>query len=482
MFKQKSSIQMDHAVEWRALQIFNSYRLCLALLLIVLHYFTIGYIVLGQADPFLYQAAVSTYLFFALLAITATHFRWMHFKQLVFSQLFVDSVILILLQHASGGVSSGLSILLNITIVASSMLTTTRSTLLLASIVWFALFAEHMVFGVRNVQWSGGVFQVGLLGASFFATALLGHIFSKRARFTEALAEERGSKLASMEQLNAYILQRMNSAIVVIDENKRMRLMNDAANELLKTNDAQNQITEELSKTHKPPFSRTVSINNADYSMRIRYLGEPPITLVYLDDVKQHAHEVQQMKLASLGRFTASIAHELRNPLGAVGHAAQLLEESEHLNVDDRRLVDIIGAHTDRMNSVIKNILQLSRREQTNPSEINLRCCLDGLIKDFSAHEHNNLDIKTEIKCDDIKVWMDASQLNQVMTNLCENGTRHSHANGGISKLLVRAGLHEEAAPYVEIVDYGQGVAVEHEQHIFEPFFTTNQFGTGLGL
>ncbi len=223
-------------------------------------------------------------------------------------------------------------------------------------------------------------------------------------------------------------------------------------------------------------------MNNEEYSMRIRYLCEPPITMIHLDDVNQHAQEVQHMKLASLGRFTASIAHELRNPLGAVGHAAQLLEESEQLNVDDRRLVDIITAHTDRMNSVIKNILQLSRREQTNPSEINLSFWLNDFIKEFSSHEINSLDIKTEIKCDDIKVWMDASQLNQVMTNLCVNGSRHSLANSGIAKLLVKAGMQEANQPYVEIVDYGQGVTKEYEQQIFEPFFTTEHQGTGLGL
>ena len=194
--------------------------------------------------------------------------------------------------------------------------------------------------------------------------------------------------------------------------------------------------------------------------------------------------QTQQIKLASLGRLTASIAHEIRNPLGAIGHAAQLLEESEALTAADLRLTSIISEHTRRVNTVVENVLQLSRPGTSLPQHIRLHPWLDDFVDEFT---HSGLchrgQISYRVEPEDLEVYMDPNLLHQVVWNLCQNAA--SHGDVGVEPVFIRLlGGHSEASriPYLDIIDTGPGVAAEIADQIFEPFFTTGGSGTGLGL
>jgi two-component system sensor histidine kinase PilS (NtrC family) len=206
-------------------------------------------------------------------------------------------------------------------------------------------------------------------------------------------------------------------------------------------------------------------------------------TLVFLDDLSQISQQAQQLKLAALGRLTAGIAHEIRNPLGAISHAAQLLEESEELSGPDQRLSQIIQDQSRRMNLVIENVLQLSRRRQTEPHLLDLKSWLERFVIDLrgrlSAHQAVHLDIGLGT----LTTRMDAEQLQQVMTNLVENALRYSGQLHQKAQVWLRL-FHDPYSdlPSLEVLDDGPGVADEHLTKIFEPFFTTEAKGTGLGL
>ena len=211
--------------------------------------------------------------------------------------------------------------------------------------------------------------------------------------------------------------------------------------------------------------------------------GEQQHCLIFLDNISQIAQQAQQLKLASLGRLTAGIAHEIRNPLGAISHAAQLLQESDELRGPDQRLAQIIQDHSRRMNLVIENVLQLSRRRQAEPQLLDLKYWLHRFASEFRASAPAEQMLHLETRGGTIQTRMDPHQLTQVLTNLVQNGMRYSaqkHQRGQVWLTLFRD--PESDLPVLEIQDNGPGVAPEQLQHIFEPFYTTENQGTGLGL
>ena len=189
----------------------------------------------------------------------------------------------------------------------------------------------------------------------------------------------------------------------------------------------------------------------------------------------------QQIKLASLGRLTASIAHEVRNPLGAISHAGQLLSESELLTMEDKRLTRIITEHSRRVNRIIENVLSLSRREAAIPETIELRGWLDRFIEEFTARNQlSHAAVQVVMQTDNLMALFDPGQLHQIMWNLCENALRYSKRN---PLLEFHCGIRSETGrSYIDVIDHGRGIPGEMVEQLFEPFFTTEAKGSGLGL
>lgn len=209
-------------------------------------------------------------------------------------------------------------------------------------------------------------------------------------------------------------------------------------------------------------------------------------TLIFVGNNRRLAQRAQHMKLASLGRLTASIAHEIRNPLGAISHAAQLLEESSELNTADQRLSDIIQRHSKRMNNVIENVLQLSSRSAPNPEHVLLDKWLQVFINEFentgetTFHTTPHITLTSEQSC---TVNMDCSQLSQVITNLAQNGLRYSQQQTGKATLTLHVHINPlTQLPVLDIIDDGPGIDDDAKDKLFEPFYTTEAKGSGLGL
>jgi two-component system sensor histidine kinase PilS (NtrC family) len=205
--------------------------------------------------------------------------------------------------------------------------------------------------------------------------------------------------------------------------------------------------------------------------------------LVFLEDASLMNARVQQSKLASLGRLSASIAHEIRNPVGAMSHAGQLLAESEGLSVDDLRLTEIIRTHAERVSHIIENILQLSRRESSRPERFAMRPWLIEFAQEFSRTlELQEGELSVTDVPDDLVVRMDPTHLRQVMWNLCDNAVKYASETGGILVELQAGSMQRTGRPFLEVLDQGHGVDPATIDKIFEPFFTDRSGGTGLGL
>jgi len=211
--------------------------------------------------------------------------------------------------------------------------------------------------------------------------------------------------------------------------------------------------------------------------------SDPTPVLVFLEDTSLLAEQVQQSKLAALGRLSASIAHEIRNPVGAMSHASQLLAESS-LSAEDLRLTQIIRANADRVSTIIDNVLQLSKRGETRLERLSLALWIEEFHDEFCETMQLKPDhLRVVGHEDDIEVRADPTQLHQVVWNLCDNALRHGLKEDEDADIEIRYGrLNPGARPFLEVADRGPGVNPEHAERIFEPFFSGGQGGTGLGL
>jgi two-component system sensor histidine kinase PilS (NtrC family) len=204
--------------------------------------------------------------------------------------------------------------------------------------------------------------------------------------------------------------------------------------------------------------------------------------LIFLEDTSILAEKVQQSKLAALGRLSASIAHEIRNPVGAMSHAGQLLAESPSLTTDDRRLTEIIRANAARVSGIIDNVQRLSRREPARLERLTLSAWTEEFHTEFCDTMQFPRARLIVSSTSDVEVRADPDQLRQILWNLCENALKHAVEGDPAGGVEIRYGrMMTNARPFLEVADRGEGVKPELAERIFEPFFSSGR-GTGLGL
>jgi two-component system sensor histidine kinase PilS (NtrC family) len=204
--------------------------------------------------------------------------------------------------------------------------------------------------------------------------------------------------------------------------------------------------------------------------------------LIFLEDTAVIKQQAAQLKMSALARLTASIAHEIRNPLGAIAHAAQLLGEAGDRSEDDARLLRIVQEQSRRMNVIVENVTQLSRRDKVNLQPVQLGTWVTDFIRQFTLTGKHPPEMFNTLGIANLGVCVDPDQLQQVVGNLCQNALRHSPPFTGQALIAFKTGLDPDQHPFLDVIDWGSGVPPEIVDHIFDPFFTTTPKGTGLGL
>ncbi len=482
---------------WHALQIFNGYRICLALILLFLHAASLSGIgiSIGSTTPISVFAIL--YGVLGLILLILAHRRTFEFEGFVLTSSLIDIILLVVLIQLSHQMIA-LAMLINIVIAGSGIVMPGRISLFFAACATVLLLFQQIIFEYL-VSFSGVVIvQASFFGMSFFATAMLAHLLAVQLKLTQGLIARHHSSIANLERLNSLIVQNINAGIIVSDLQLKIQIINQTACRLFKFQNEleptqvsvlSEELAELLTRWRYDPLKRCrpfrYVMKRPNVIINLMPLGEQGghDILIMIEDASEMAQQAQEMKLASLGRFTASIAHELRNPLGAISHAAQLMQESNSAKPDDKRLYEIVVAQSERMNGVINNILQLSQRKKSIPETIELKCWLDDFIEAYQARNNESIQIECDINPTTLHVNMDRSQLEQVMTNLVENGLFYSLAKTNNAYLGLSASVNlETAEPYLDIIDQGPGISDQESEHIFEPFYTSKRTGTGLGL
>ena len=479
----------------RLLRIYHLYRLTIGLALVLLISSNMDSELLVVADDGLFQIGSWLYLILNILVVVLLDTPASPPK--VLSLTLADTLMLCGLFYAAGGIPSGIGQLLITSVAISNVLLRWRIGFLIAAISAIGIIYLTFYLSFNHPEQDTYYVQAGALGALCFAASLLVQALTRLLDHSDSLAEQRADDISNLEELNALILRRIRTGILVIDAQRRVLLANSYALNLFGATHLSGQLIDDCSPSlvdrlqrwaNNPtlrPQSLQITIDGPVVQPGFTYLrhGEYRQTLVFLEDLAHITQQAQQLKLAALGRLTAGIAHEIRNPLGAISHAAQLLQESEVLETADRRLTQIIQDQSKRMNLVIENVLQLSRRRRTAPKPLALKPWLENFVCEFRSRLRPDQHLHLTIDEGVFETRMDAEQLVQVLTNLLQNALRYSAQGHQQADVWLHLFIEpNNQLPILEVLDNGPGVADEQLQHLFEPFFTTHGQGTGLGL
>jgi two-component system sensor histidine kinase PilS (NtrC family) len=434
----------------------------------------------------------------ALILVSGLLIRspWPSQDQQIEIAVFLDIIVYTLLMHLSGGVSTGLGLLPAIAVIAGAILLEGKLSLLFASLATLAVITQQVYSELYIGAQSGTYTQAGLLGLTYFAVALLVHVLSSRLRETERLAARRKVDIADLSKLNEQVIKTMSMGVLVIDGERNLVLMNDAARRMLHIpNAAPGDPLFVLSPALRDWFAREragrnpadslLQLDDAELRPTLHLLGQERMNgaMIYLRDNREMQRQAQEMKLASLGRLTASIAHNIRNPLSSVTHAMQLLAESDNLDDDDRHLLGILRRNALRIDETVNSVLALSRRREPDTQTLELGAWLEAFCDEYRENHPNAAEqLRLEISDGPLEVRTDPRHLGQILRNLCDNAFQHAARDSAPPLVRLSAARDNAGDIVVAITDDGPGIAAEHVRDIFEPFFTTSSSGTGLGL
>ena len=483
--------------QWRALSIFCLYRLVIAASLAGVFQLNLGPAYLGSVNPLLYSFASTSYLLFAIVCPIGVRLRQPgHYLQ-IYIQVTVDIIAISLIMSSSGGISSGLGTLLAISVTSAGLLLGNTSALVFAAAATLALLGEQFLALLYTSRSQTAFTLSAIHGAVFFSTTLLAILLGARVRLSETLALKSEKQLERFRKLNEQVIQFMHTGVLIIDDDHRVVLKNEATDTLLPNSDHEDipklaELSPELWEVFKAWLSGSDTLQEISAaeddkallpSFRVIEEGSKSLYIIFLEDTTYIQQHAQNLKLASLGRLTGSIAHEIRNPLGAASHAAQLLSESEGMPEADKPLVEMIQRHCKRMNSIIESIMATSQRKPAKPSQLNLPETIESFIKDFNINRDPTPEFDIEIHAGNLTVSFDPNHLIQILTNLCENGIRYSMETVNKPYVRLEADFDPETGRvYLDVKDKGPGMSETVREKLFEPFFTTSHGGTGLGL
>jgi two-component system sensor histidine kinase PilS (NtrC family) len=395
-------------------------------------------------------------------------------------------------------------------LAGAALLLPTIAAFFTCSISVLVLLVDSLLRGLQPGSQESMVFQAGLYGAALFAITGLLSLLSARLSVQESLAVRRGRDLENQLEINRLVIAQMEQGVLVIDAQTRVRANNRAARVLLQLHPEAQLTGRRLDAyPHMAPLAGafqgwlrdeqprgnwfdavlapTAAAGDGAGELRLRARFARPTSetsdefVVFLEDVRAIEERAQQLKLAGMGRLTASIAHEIRNPLAAISHAGQLLAEESDPQLQ-QRLVAIVRENTLRLNRLVEDVLRVARREAPLGDEIDLPQFVRAWLEEFErdrglAAGRVRVDVTAGVV-----IKFEPSHLRQILFNLVDNALRYASPAAGAVELLGERAADEGGRPQLWVFDDGPGVAAEARAALFEPFYTTHARGTGLGL
>jgi two-component system, NtrC family, sensor histidine kinase PilS len=461
---------------WISLRYFNLYRMVLAGLFLGAALIYDDDLSLGAYRLEVFRYVAAGYLFCGAVFHGVLRDLRDRFELQLTLHACLDIVAITLLMYASGGIRSGLGVMLLISLTGAAIVAPRRLTFLYAALATIALLLEQAYWVLRHDAPTTTFLQPGLLAIGYFATGGVTSWLAARVAANERLARQRGRELATQTRVNQLVIEDMHDGVLVLERGGRVVQHNPQAQQLL---GAAGLLGTNITSL-VPDFDGSAEIEVAGRAIRLRPLrsGSEDFSVLLVEDTTRAREQAQQLKLAALGRLTANIAHEIRNPLAAISHATELLRE-EKRDDDRERLTRIIHDNAGRLERLVSDVLQLNRRDRVSAAPLRLTPWLGGFVAEFVTNEGVPADRIVLDSRRESWVEFDREHLHQVMWNLLRNAVRYARREPGAIRIRL-----DGYADRVElsVLDNGPGVPQATQGQLFEPFFTTEAKGTGLGL
>jgi two-component system sensor histidine kinase PilS (NtrC family) len=481
---------------WRSLYFFGLYRLILGGLLLLFAILFSQALSLDTKDQVWVYRICLVYIVLTLVSLVGIKTRRPRFPLQLAFQVGTDIAVFATLSYFSGGIQSNLDLLMLVSIAGAGLISRGRITLFYAALASIAILLEHSYAVLTQDASTAQFLQAGILSTAFFAVSWLSHTLSKYAVASEKLAFTRGVDLSNMAEANRLMIQDMPDGVLVVDERGTLRQCNPSAERLLGLALLPDSINVLASfsplldamfaawRQNKALGLEVIRLPMTNRLVQVRFL---PVqrqgfwgAVIVLEDMQRAQDHAQQVKLAALGRLTANIAHEVRNPLSSISYAAELLREGQ-TDPAQRRLTQIILDNAARLNRIVQDVMQLNRRDRANVEPIDLTGYLSVFSEELCRANRlpaSTIEISAPSEC---IVSFDRGHLDQVLWNLGQNALRYSqNKTGSIELRLVRSEV--DGSIKLDVLDDGPGVSAAAGLKLFEPFFTTESSGTGLGL
>ena len=482
----------------RELYFFNLYRLLESTVYLGLIFSPMAGDWIAVSHSNLGRIVAIGYCIIAVIILVSTDLMRRNMGASIGLALTLDVLAASLILFSIRGGHSSIPMMLMVNVGVSALLLKFRQSILLAVLAAIGVLAPASISLLSGIPTDRSIIEASLFGLAYIAVAALCAYLGRQMRETEALAEQRGVDLLNLEQVNDLIIRRMKTGVLLVDDANHILRINESAWHLI-GNPSPNQrdlgqVAAELSRRlyhwrHSGRIDQNPVALAADVPEVIpRFSRMSPNDdthiLIFLDDTSLLSRRAEEMTLTSLGRLSASIAHEIRNPLAAIRYSAQLLAESETMEDEDRRLVEIVNNHCTRANEVVENILQLSRRERSRPESIDLNAWVLAFVEEYKQNNDLGQDhLRGITQNRQIETMVDPQHLQQVVWNLVQNAIRYGREPGAVARVVVVARMAtDKGPPVLEVVDRGPGIPAKVAAQIFDPFYTTSEYGTGLGL
>ena len=474
---------------WRSLWFFSVYRIVVGAVFLIAALAYGDALSIGTQNYAMFMRAAWLYVAAAIAFLFALRRDWPTFNIQLTLQVFADVLFLTLMMYASGGQKSGIAVLLLVVVAGAGLVGQGRMTLFYAALATVAVLIEQSGRALLDDAAAADFVRTGLTCIGFFGTAITARLLARRVVANEELARRRGNELANQLKISERIIRDMTDGVLVVGRDGRVRQSNATADKLLSLRASGTMITELPLPLAAKLTELTIGKNDAmgmlrtaeGRPIRIRVVSSDQggDALVYLEDMERVQAQAQQLKLAALGRLTANLAHEIRNPLAAISHAAELLGEDE---VDPLRgrLAGIIGDNAERLNRLVTEVLELGRRDRAEPESLHWGTFSLALMEEYSLHEPGVIS-RVSVSGPDLSFRFDRAHMHRVLWNLLGNALRHASDRPGAVQLELR-GQGAPGRVELHIIDDGSGIDSGLRSQIFEPFVTTRGNGTGLGL
>lgn len=479
----------------RELYLFALYRVMEAGIFVFLAFSPLAGIVSEPSRPTSARLTAALYLALALGLWLATRIRHWPLRQQAAIGLGIDIAASVIAIHTLTDIGTGVSLLLVFNIAAAALFLSLRGSMLLALLAAAAVSLPQMIAAITQ-QTGGMAVQSAMVAVTYLAAAVLTYLLGSDMRASQRLATRRGEDIANLSQINELIIHRMRAGVLVVDDTNHVQVINEAAWYLLgkppPERKSLSEIAPELSRRlwhwrNRKAF-KNVAVSLAEDAPEVlprftRLSTSEGLALIFLQDTSMVSRRAEELTLSTLGRLSASIAHEIRNPLAAISYSAQLLEESE-LNDTDRRMVEIINTQCHRMNGIIQDILGMARRERAQPEPVELVSWMRHFVSEFRAtRSQGDEQLQVSTRLSHLDAMIDPGHLHQVITVLVNNAIAYGRLpNQPPHITLTVRQFGELSTPAIEVIDRGPGIVPKVVASIFEPFFTTSENGTGLGL